>query len=128
MDAQMTDASGSLPVTSASAVQPHMQPTYYQQVPVQSYHTSSMDYSYSVPQGHHSAPPQPIYAEQQRVPLLDAEPKKSRSSTGQANENELKDMLERNMHRSLDEVAGDVVANERTSSAEKSKQLFAMLW
>jgi len=54
--------------------------------------------------------------------------KKPRMSSGQANENELKDMLEKNLTRSLEEIASEVVANERTSSAEKTKQLFAMLW
>jgi hypothetical protein len=127
MDAQMADGSASMTTSTAPAVQSHMQQTFYQQAPIQAYPGNPMEYSYPVAQGHHGAPARHMFPED-RIPLLDVEPKKSRSSTGQANENELKDMIERNVHRSLDEVAGDVVANERTSSAEKSKQLFAMLW
>jgi len=84
----------------------------------------------------YSFPPQPhqLQAEMAAVPphtimhVVDVDTKKPRSSSGQANENELKDMLEKNKGRHLDEVANEVIANERTSSAEKTKQLFAMLW
>jgi regulatory factor X len=62
------------------------------------------------------------------APISGGEPRRSRGSTNQTNENELKDMLEKNLARSLDEVAAEVTQNERTSSAEKTKQLFAMLW
>jgi regulatory factor X len=61
------------------------------------------------------------------MPQLEPEARKPRQSAG-PNENELKDMLSRNLARSLDELAAEVRANEKTSSAEKSKQLFAMLW
>ncbi len=37
-------------------------------------------------------------------------------------------MLQRNEGRPLKEVAQEVIAKERTPMAEKTKQLFAMLW
>jgi hypothetical protein len=62
------------------------------------------------------------------APVTGAEPRRPRGSANQTNENELKDMLEKSLSRSLEEVATEVTQNERTSSAEKTKQLFAMLW
>lgn len=44
------------------------------------------------------------------------------------NDKELREMLERNQGRPLNEVAQEVIQKERTPMAEKTKQLFAMLW
>jgi hypothetical protein len=128
MDSQIADPSRRISVnTNPQPVQQHMQQTFYQQAHIPTYPQTTIEYAYAVPHGHTVVAPQPIYAEQQ-VTHVEVESRRPRLSTGQTNENELRDMLDRNMARSLDEVAGDVVANERTSSAEKSKQLFAMLW
>jgi hypothetical protein len=62
------------------------------------------------------------------APPADLETRRPRGSTNQTNENELKDMLQKNLARPLEQVADEVIQNERTSSAEKTKQLFAMLW
>ena len=45
-----------------------------------------------------------------------------------ANDRELREMLRINTDRSWGDGAKEVSTNERTSKAEKSKQLFAMLW
>jgi hypothetical protein len=60
--------------------------------------------------------------------LLEEDHRKPRSSTGATNDTELKEILRNNVGRSLDDVSREVVANERGSAAEKTKQLFAMLW
>lgn len=55
--------------------------------------------------------------------------KKKGGATGNAtNDKELREMLKRNDGRRLHDVAAEVIATDRTSRAEKSKQLFAMLW
>ncbi|ORY17684.1 hypothetical protein BCR34DRAFT_24143 [Clohesyomyces aquaticus] len=55
--------------------------------------------------------------------------KKKGSATGNAtNDKELREMLVKNEGRGLKDVAAEVIATDRTSKAEKSKQLFAMLW
>jgi regulatory factor X, other len=56
------------------------------------------------------------------------EKKKKGSASSATNDKELREMLVRNEGRALKEVAAEVIATERTSKAEKSKQLFAMLW
>ncbi|KAF2086823.1 hypothetical protein K490DRAFT_17288, partial [Saccharata proteae CBS 121410] len=56
------------------------------------------------------------------------EKKKKSSSTSATNDKELREMLTRADGRSLKNVAEEVLKTERTSRAEKSKQLFAMLW
>jgi regulatory factor X len=123
----MTDDSGRMLVSSAPQMQQQMQHNFYQQQQgMPSFPQVNMAY-FPVPHGHHGVAPQPVYHEHQVQPV-EPEPRRPRQSTGQTNESELKDMLQRNSERSLDEVANDVVANERTTSAEKSKQLFAMLW
>ena len=45
-----------------------------------------------------------------------------------SNDRELREMLARNEGRPLHDVAAEVIAKERTTMAEKTKQLFAMLW
>jgi regulatory factor X len=37
-------------------------------------------------------------------------------------------LLNQNEGRNLREVAAEVIQNDKTAKAEKSKQLFAMLW
>ncbi|KAL1637310.1 hypothetical protein SLS58_009401 [Diplodia intermedia] len=54
--------------------------------------------------------------------------KKKGVSASATNDKELREMLTRADGRSLKEVADEVLRTERTSRAEKSKQLFAMLW
>ncbi|KAK4543088.1 hypothetical protein LTR36_005865 [Oleoguttula mirabilis] len=44
------------------------------------------------------------------------------------NDKELREMLSKNEGRPLREVAQEVISKERTPMAEKTKQLFAMLW
>jgi regulatory factor X len=64
------------------------------------------------------------------APPMDTEDKKKRPSTSGAatNDKELRQLLNQNEGRNLKEVAAEVIQNDRTSKAEKSKQLFAMLW
>ncbi|KAH9872911.1 hypothetical protein J1614_005306 [Plenodomus biglobosus] len=64
------------------------------------------------------------------APPMDAEDKKKKNSTSGAatNDKELRQLLNQNEGRNLKEVAAEVIQNDRTSKAEKSKQLFAMLW
>ena len=61
---------------------------------------------------------------------IDAEEtKKKRGSTCTAtNDRELRELISRNEGRGLRDVATEVIATERTPRAEKSKQLFAMVW
>jgi len=59
----------------------------------------------------------------------DVEKKDKKSATATAaNEKELRDLLEKNQHRTLDSIAKDVRNAERTQKSEKAKQLFAMRW
>lgn len=53
---------------------------------------------------------------------------KKASNTTAANEKELRELLEKNEHRSLDSIARDVRNAERSQKSEKAKQLFAMRW
>ncbi|KAJ4366788.1 hypothetical protein N0V83_007313 [Neocucurbitaria cava] len=64
------------------------------------------------------------------APPMDAEDKKKKGSTSGAatNDKELRQLLNQNEGRNLKDVAAEVIQNDRTSKAEKSKQLFAMLW
>ncbi|KAL8679237.1 MAG: hypothetical protein Q9224_000484 [Gallowayella concinna] len=54
--------------------------------------------------------------------------KKKGSATSLANDLELNKLFQENKHRSLKEVAAQVLANERGPRSEKTKQIFAMLW
>ncbi|KAF1812025.1 hypothetical protein P152DRAFT_398339 [Eremomyces bilateralis CBS 781.70] len=56
------------------------------------------------------------------------EKKRKGNSSSATNDKELREMLSRNNERSLKDVATEVINTERTPRAEKSKQLFAMLW
>ena len=59
---------------------------------------------------------------------VDEKKKKGSASGSATNDKELREMLVRNEGRALNDVAAEVIATDRTSKAEKSKQLFAMLW
>lgn len=54
--------------------------------------------------------------------------RKGASSATATNDKELRELLNKNEGRALPEVAQEVIAKERTPQAEKTKQLFAMLW
>ncbi|KAF2841634.1 hypothetical protein M501DRAFT_579670 [Patellaria atrata CBS 101060] len=54
--------------------------------------------------------------------------KKRGSGTSAANDKELRELLHTNQRRSLQDVATEVIAAERSTRSEKTKQLFAMLW
>jgi len=66
---------------------------------------------------------------QQLVPGLEPEDRRRKSSAATAtNDKELRELLSRNENRVLRDVAQEVIQKERTPQAEKTKQLFAMLW
>lgn len=50
------------------------------------------------------------------------------SAVTATNDKELREMLAKNEGRPLRDVAQEVIQKERTPLAEKTKQLFAMLW
>ena len=58
---------------------------------------------------------------------MEEQPKKTSSATA-TNDRELRELLTRNRGRALQDVASEVIATERTSKSERTKQLFAMLW
>jgi regulatory factor X len=74
-----------------------------------------VDYSYMQPQAQTSAP-------------ADSKSKKMGSQSSQTNDKELRELRIQNAHRTLADVAQEVLTTERTPRAEKTKQLFAMLW
>ena len=79
---------------------------------------------------YHNSLPQHAQQQQFILPPVDAEDKKKKGSASGAatNDKELRQLLHQNEGRNLKEVAAEVIQNDRTSKAEKSKQLFAMLW
>ena len=63
------------------------------------------------------------------APGLEHEDRRRKNSTATAtNDKELRELLARNESRVLKDVAQEVIQKERTPQAEKTKQLFAMLW
>lgn len=60
-------------------------------------------------------------------PEMDKKDKKNATTTA-ANEKELRELLEKNEGKSLDDIARDVRQAERTQKSERAKQLFAMRW
>jgi regulatory factor X len=108
-------------VESGQPAQPSHHPGVVPGVPPQPYdanHTAhALQVALSQPQ---QAVPAPIEIE---------EKKKKNSASGNAtNDKELREMLAKNEGRRLQDVAQEVLATDRTSKAEKTKQLFAMLW
>lgn len=79
---------------------------------------------------HPSMSQPPPQSQPYMTPLVEVEDKKKKGSTsGSAtNDKELRQMLQQNEGRKLKDVAAEVIQTDRTSKAEKSKQLFAMLW
>ncbi|KUI56746.1 Transcriptional regulator RFX1 [Cytospora mali] len=53
-------------------------------------------------------------------------PTRARSNTN--NDQEMRDLFNRNSHRALQDVAKELHGNERGPSSERCRQLFAMLW
>ena len=82
--------------------------------------------------GNYAMPPHAHMPMQQFPPQLNgSEPEDKRrkgSSATATNDKELRELLARNDGRALPDVAQEVIAKERTPQAEKTKQLFAMLW
>jgi regulatory factor X, other len=64
------------------------------------------------------------------VPVTEGGDEKRRKGAAvtATNDKELREMLARNEGRPLKAVAQEVIQKERTPMAEKTKQLFAMLW
>lgn len=104
----------SLQMPSHYPTQEH--PQFYAQNPM-SYAAPQqpVDYSYMQPQAQTSAP-------------AESKSKKTGSQSSQTNDKELRELRIQNAHRSLTDVAQEVLTTERTPRAEKTKQLFAMLW
>ena len=78
----------------------------------------------------------PMYAGHVRVGSVPAQmvgemvddKRRKGSAVTATNDKELREMLAKNEGRPLREVAQEVIQKERTPMAEKTKQLFAMLW
>lgn len=62
------------------------------------------------------------------IPDLSLDPKKKGNNFRAMNEKELKQLLVSNETRELSDVAKEVKSSEHSPRAEKTKQLFAMLW
>jgi len=63
------------------------------------------------------------------TPVEVEEKKKKGSGSGSAqNDVELRELLRKNEHRKLSDIAAEVLILDRTSKGEKIKQLFAMMW
>lgn len=62
------------------------------------------------------------------IPDIADDKRRKGSAVTATNDKELREMLVRNEGRPLREVAQEVIQKERTPMAEKTKQLFAMLW
>lgn len=79
---------------------------------------------------YHNSLSQPSQPQHFMAPPLDPEERKKKGSASGAatNDKELRQLLNQNEGRNLKDVAAEVIQNDRTSKAEKSKQLFAMLW
>ncbi|KAK5732583.1 hypothetical protein LTR17_010398 [Elasticomyces elasticus] len=93
----------------------------------------SMSFSHESPYMQQS---EPVYANHARVGSVAAqsgnemtEDKRRKGSAATAtNDKELREMLAKNKTRALRDVAQEVIQKERTPMAEKTKQLFAMIW
>lgn len=122
----------------AAMVQP---PEAYQQMPQQHQmgHQHTQSASFSMPQNMSFGQDwqqEPMFANHIRVGSVPAqmsadmaEDKRRKGSAVTAtNDKELREMLSKNEGRPLREVAQEVIQKERTPMAEKTKQLFAMLW
>lgn len=78
--------------------------------------------------------PDMAYAQHVRVGSVPAgsdmhdDKRRKGSAVTATNDRELREMLSKNVGRPLKDVAQEVIQKERTPMAEKTKQLFAMLW
>lgn len=103
------------------------------------HHAQSIQFPVQVQYGPHDSPylqQDMTYAQHTRVgsvpiqPAVDMPEDKRRktSAVTATNDKELREMLAKNEGRPLRDVAQEVIQKERTPMAEKTKQLFAMLW
>ncbi|RMY70552.1 hypothetical protein D0863_05711 [Hortaea werneckii] len=125
----------------ATMVQP---PEPYHQMPQQSHmgHQHTQSASYAMPpnmsfgQDPSYMPQDTMYTGHVRVGSVPAhigaemvdDKRRKGSAVTATNDKELREMLAKNEGRPLREVAQEVIQKERTPMAEKTKQLFAMLW
>lgn len=127
---------GLLQATHSLSHQDNMMMMQYQQHPapqMMSQHSQEGSYSHPPPNAY-------MHLQQQAADYSNGNPqaaasgaetddkKKKGASASATNDKELREMLTRADGRSLKDVADEVLRTERTSRAEKSKQLFAMLW
>ncbi|GAB7347693.1 hypothetical protein MBLNU459_g5256t1 [Dothideomycetes sp. NU459] len=105
----------------------HLAASMGEQYPGQSQHFMPQDNSYLFQSNEYGVPMQmPTFPH-----VNGAEPEERRrkgSSATATNDKELRELLVKNENRGLQEVAQEVIQKERTPQAEKTKQLFAMLW
>ncbi|KAL1628589.1 hypothetical protein SLS56_005821 [Neofusicoccum ribis] len=126
---------GLLQATHSLSHQDNMMMMQYQQHPapqMMSQHSQEGSYSHPPPNAY-------MHLQQQAADYSNSNPqaaasgaetddkKKKGASASATNDKELREMLTRADGRSLKDVADEVLRTERTSRAEKSKQLFAML-
>lgn len=90
--------------------------------------THGMPLQHLDPNAHNSFSAQPPPQSSIANASVDDKKKKASGGGNATNDKELREMLVRNEGRKLKDVAAEVIATDRTSKAEKSKQLFAMLW
>lgn len=103
--------------------------------PMNHQHTHSASFpAHGYPLEQQYAPPDAAYANHVRVGSVPAmsdvhdDKRRKGSAVTATNDRELREMLAKNLGRPLKDVAQEVIQKERTPMAEKTKQLFAMLW
>lgn len=101
----------------------HIPPHFQSQDASQFYQPNHVPYITQQPQVDYNYMPQPPTS----APA-DPKAKKTGSQSSQTNDKELRELRAANIHRTLSDVAIEVLSTERTPRAEKTKQLFAMLW
>lgn len=95
--------------------------SYSQAPPVTSHHGLAYSNQFN-PIRSASLPPQ------EAAFKMEDQAKKPAPSATATNDRELRELLNKNRGRTLPDVAAEVIATERTSKSERTKQLFAMLW
>lgn len=124
---------------SSMAPQPLAQ---YEAVPQQHmghHHAQSIQFPVQAQYGPNDSPylqQDMVYAQHARVGSVPIQPavemhedkRRKTSAVTATNDKELREMLSKNEGRPLRDVAQEVIQKERTPMAEKTKQLFAMLW
>ncbi|KAF7185381.1 Transcriptional regulator RFX1 [Pseudocercospora fuligena] len=112
------------PIQQSHHGHPHAQPVQFPMPPQYTAHDSpymQQDMHFA---GHHRMGSVPIAA----AADLHEDKRRKGSAVTATNDKELREMLAKNEGRPLREVAQEVIQKERTPMAEKTKQLFAMLW